>query len=111
MLFPAIALGSPFALCANSWRDTRGHVWRMVGTGVFTAIAVAIPIVGISAIGVAMVAVIAEQGGHVPPWLPLIVVWSGIAALALPIASIGAVVASRYFQAYGRALTGPPAEA
>lgn len=103
LIFPAIAVESPYAGWRNAWRDSRGHAWRLFGIVLLAALPLLIPQV--------ILAVMAIRSTNSPTidtkWLGPVELFAGTAALLL-VSSIGAVIASRLFQLYGNALTRPP---
>ena len=108
LLFPALAVGSPYARWKNSWRDTSGHVWRMIGTGFLVGIPIFIVSIVLSAVSIVVFVSVVKQTGSIPLWLSNVAGSGMVAITYLPTASIGAVIASRYFQRYGNALIYPP---
>lgn len=98
LLFPAIAVGTPFAAWRNALRDSRGHFWRLFGT---------ILLAGLPFFVVSITSMLLLRFGFLGTWpgepfLPSL----GSALVNVSQACIDAAVASRFFQIYANALAG-----
>ncbi len=103
LLFPAIAIGTPFAAWRNAWRDSRGHFWRLSGTTLLATL----PFFVVSITGTLLL-----RFGYLGNWpggplLPSL----GSALISVSQVCANAAVASRFFQIYANALAGPAGSA
>lgn len=102
LIFPAIAVESPYAGWRNAWRDSRGHAWKLFGTSLLATSPVLIPVI-VSTFAIVQIVDLRTMDTR---WLKALEMIGGAAALLFG-ASIAAVIASRFLQLYGNALIRP----
>ena len=92
ILFPGIALNAPGADWESAWQDSRGHAWRFI----WVSIVALVPLLIVALVVLLVIA-------HLP--FVLLVLVSALLSAALIVfgGAIAAVLASRFFQLYGRA--------
>jgi hypothetical protein len=98
LLFPAIAVATPGAGLRSAWLDSRGRAWSFFWAGFVAMLPLLVP-------GAAFTVWSIRGSTALASIDPLNLVVTAI--IALGEAALAAIIASRFFQAYGNALLRP----